>query len=40
MYILAVRTVYELSRGLFWCLFPELRSNDGNKHENNNQVSV
>ena len=27
MYVLAWRTVCALTRGLFWCLFPELRSN-------------
>ena len=25
MNVLAWRTVYALTRGLFWCLFPELR---------------
>ena len=29
-----------LTRGLFWCLFPELRSNKGNKHQNNTWVSA
>ena len=29
-----------LTRGLFWCLFPELRSNEGNKHQNNTRVSA
>ena len=33
-------TVSALTRGLFWCLFPELRSNEGNKHQNNAQVST
>ena len=28
------------TRGLFWCLFPELRSNEGNKHQNNTRVST
>ena len=27
-------------RVLFWCLFPELRSNDGNKQEHNTQVGT
>ena len=27
--------IYVLTRGLFWCLFPELRSNTGNKQQNN-----
>ena len=40
MYVLAWRTVYALTRGLFWCLFPELRSNEGNKHQNNARVSA
>ena len=40
MYVLAWRTVYALTRGLFWCLFPELRSNEGNKHQNNTRVSA
>ena len=35
MYVLKWRTVYALTRLLFWCLFPELRSNEGNKHQNN-----
>ena len=30
----------QLTRGLFWCLFPELRSNEGNKHQNNTRVSA
>ena len=25
-------------RGLYWCLFPEFRNNEGNKHQNNTQV--
>ena len=33
MYVLEWRTVSTLTRGLFWCLFPELRSNEGNKHK-------
>ena len=32
--------VSALTRRLFWCLFPELRSNKGNKHQNNTQVSA
>ena len=42
MYVLAWRTVYNyaLTGGLFWCLFPELRSNEGNKHQNNTRVSA
>ena len=27
-------------RGLFWCLFPELRNNDGNEYQNNTRVSA
>ena len=40
IHVLEWRTVYALTRELFWCLFPELRSNGGNKHQNNTQVSV
>ena len=40
MYVLVWQTVYALKRGLFWCLFPELRSNEGNKHQNNTRVST
>ena len=29
-----------LSRGLFLCLFAKLRSNEGNKHQNNHRVSA
>ena len=32
------RTVYALTRGLFRCLLPELRSSEGNKHYNNTRV--
>ena len=39
MYALEWRTISALKRGLFWCLFPELRSNEGNKHQNNARVS-
>ena len=34
MYTLAWRTVYALTRVLFWCLFPSLLGNSGNKHQN------
>ena len=40
MYILAWRTVDALTRGLYCCLFPELRSNEENKHKNNTRVSA
>ena len=40
MYVLEWRTVSVLARGLFWCLFPGLRSNEGNKHQNNTRVSA
>ena len=33
MYVLEWRTVSALTRVLFWCLFPELRSNEGNKQQ-------
>ena len=29
-----------LTGGLFLCLFPELRSNEGNKYKNNTRVSA
>ena len=29
---------YVLKRGLFWCLFPELRSKKGYEHQINGQV--
>ena len=38
MYVLEWRTVSALTRGLFWCLFPKLRSNEGNKYQNNTPV--
>ena len=40
MYVLVWRTVSALTRGLFWCLCPELRSNQGNKRHNNTRVSA
>ena len=39
MYGLEWRTVFALTRGLFLCLFPELHSKKGNKHQNNPRVS-
>ena len=38
--VLEWRTVSGLTRGLLWCLFPGLRSNEGNKHHNNTRVSA
>ena len=38
MYVLEWRTVSVVTGGLFWCLFPELRSN--NKHENHTRMST
>ena len=35
MYLLAWRTVYAFTRVFFRCLFPEVHSNEGNKHQNN-----
>ena len=33
--------LFQRSReGYFWCLFPELLSNEGNKHQNETQVSA
>ena len=40
MYVLEWRIVSALTRVLFWCLFPELPSNEGNKHQNNTRVST
>ena len=41
MYVLLWRTVYALTpRVLFWCLFPSLLRNSGNKHQNNLLVSA
>ena len=40
MYVLEWRTVSALTRGIFWCLFPELRSNEANKYQNNTRVSA
>ena len=31
------RTVYGLTKGLVWCLFPKFH-NEGNKHQNNPRV--
>ena len=40
MCVLMWRTVSALTRGLFLPLFPELWSNEGNKHQNNTRVST
>ena len=40
MYVLLWLTVYALTRVLFWCLFPSLQRNSGNKHQNNPLVSA
>ena len=40
MYVPSWRTVFALTLVLFWCLFPKLRSNEGNKHQNNTLVSA
>ena len=40
VYVLEWRIVSALTRGLFWCLFPVLRSNAGNKYQNNTRVSA
>ena len=40
MYVLEWRTVSVLTKGLIWCLLPELWSNEGNKHQNNTRVSI
>ena len=40
MYVLSWRTVSALTRVLFWCLFPSLLRNSGNKHQNNPLLSA
>ena len=40
MYVLWWRTVSALTWVLFWCLFPSLLRNAGNKHQNNPLVSA
>ena len=40
MYVLAWRNAYAITRGLFGCLCLELRSNEGNVHQNNTQVGI
>ena len=40
MYVLLWRTVYALTRVLFWCLFPSLLRNSGNEHQDNPLVSA
>ena len=38
MHVPLWRTVYALTPVLFWCLFPSLLRNSGNKHQNNPHV--
>ena len=40
MYVLEWRTVSALQRGLFLCLFPNLRSNEGHNHKNNTRMGA
>ena len=40
MHVLKWWTVSVLTRVLFWCLFPKLWSNEGNKHQNNTLVNT
>ena len=40
MYVLSWRTVSALTLVLFWCLFPLLLCNSGNKHQNYTLVSA
>ena len=40
MYVLEWQTVSALTGGLFLGLFPKLRSNEGNKYQNNTRVSA
>ena len=38
MYVISWRTVSALTRVLFWCLFPSLLRNLGNKHQNERAI--
>ena len=40
MYVLEQQTVSVSTRGLIWCLFLELRWNEGNKDQNSTRVSA
>ena len=40
MYVLLWQPVYVLTRVLFWCVFPLLLCNSGNKHQNNPHMSA
>ena len=40
MYVPEWRTVSALPRGLFWCLFHELRGNEGNEYQNDTRVNT
>ena len=40
MYVIERQTVSVSTRGLFWCLFLELRCNEGNKDQNSIRVSA
>ena len=40
MYVLSWQTVFALTWVLFWCLFPLLLRNLGNKHQNNPLIST
>ena len=40
IYVQLWQTVHAHTRVLFWCLFPELLRNSGNKHQNNTLVSA
>ena len=40
MHVLPWRTISALTQVLFWCLFPSLLHNSGNKHQNNPLVSI
>ena len=40
MYVLHRQTVNVPTKGLFRCLFIELQSNEGNKHQNNTRVGA
>ena len=38
--VLEWQTVSALTSGLFWCLFPELQGNKGNRYQNNTWVNA
>ena len=39
-YVIEWQIIFALTRGLFWCLFPEWHSNEGNEYQNSTRVST